>query len=86
MEKQSEQNLIKSILRNEITWIITFVGITIGFFNTVVLPLNEMRIQLSQIQSDISHQNVNYETLNATVQQLNLTVTVLKNRVDNITR
>lgn len=83
-EDNSQQNIIRSILRSEVTWVITFVGITIGFFNTVVLPLNAMRIQLSQIQSDLSKQAVNYEALSLTVQALNTTVTVLKNRIDNL--
>lgn len=81
-----ETSVIRTVLRNEVTWVITFIGITIGFFNYVVIPLNKMQIQLSQIQSDQAKISANYDTLQTAVNTLNTSVGILKSRLDNLTK
>lgn len=85
MSEEKQSGIIRAVLRNEVTWVITFIGITIGFFNMVVLPLNRMQLQLTQIQSDVSKQGQNYETLQTAVSALTTSVSVLKSRLDNLT-
>lgn len=86
MSEEKEQGLIRAILRNEITWVITFIGITIGFFNMVVLPLNDMRIQLTAIQKDLAAQSSQTESLRTAVGALNTAVSVLQTRVDTLSK
>lgn len=85
-QEKQQQGIIRTILRNEITWVVTFIGMTIGFFNTVVLPLNDMRIQLTVIQKELSTQSLQTESLRAAVGALNTAVSVLQTRVDAIAR
>jgi hypothetical protein len=51
MEKN--ENIIRTVLKNEVTWLV-FLGA--GFWTivqTVVLPIQEMQIVLAQVQKDI---------------------------------
>lgn len=50
-----EENLIRSVFKNEITWIIVVITVFYGFIKTVVLPLEKLEIQITQVQVDISN-------------------------------
>lgn len=78
---EKNQGIIRSVLKNEITWVITFISITIGFFNMVVLPLQGMRIQLTQIQSDLSEGKDNYSKLVEANQKLTSRIDVLETKI-----
>lgn len=80
----NQQNIIRTVLRNEITWVITFVGITIGFFNLVVIPLNRVQLQLTQIQSDVADTRLNHERSLAEIQKLTSRLDILETKVSNI--
>lgn len=82
MTEAPSQNIVRVLLRNEITWVVTLVTLTIGFFNMVVLPLNEMRIQLTQIQTEIANQDKQTEILRIAMSSLNTSVSVLQTQVD----
>lgn len=78
-----QQSTIRAILRNEITWVVTFVGITIGFFNMVVIPLNRVQLQLTQIQADLADTKNNYESALTEHQSLRSRVDVLETKVSH---
>ncbi len=49
MEKE---NIIRTILKNEITWVVLIGGFIATFFSQVVIPINNIQIQLVQIQQN----------------------------------
>ena len=54
MSKEKEVNIVRSVLRNEITWLITLILSVWGFVVTVILPLQSLQIQVAQVQHDVS--------------------------------
>lgn len=52
--KSKEENAIRAVLRNEITWIVFIVGAIWGMVAGVVLPLQKLQLQVAQIQMDIA--------------------------------
>lgn len=52
-----EQNTIRTVLRSEITWLISFIVCVMGFVTTVIMPLQKVQIQLAQIQTELQSNN-----------------------------
>ncbi len=75
-------NTVQKILRNEITWVIFIVGILWGVVTSVVLPLQRLQIQVSQVQDEITKQNGNYDVLNQLVNSLNNRTSVIESRLN----
>ena len=75
MEVQRDESFIKTVLRNEVTWVVFVVVGVMGFVSQVALPLQRMQIQLSQIQVDIGQSKSDYS---ATMTELIL----LRSRMD----
>jgi hypothetical protein len=48
-----EENVIRKVLKNEITWIFFIGSFIVAFFTQVVIPINNMQIQLATIQNQI---------------------------------
>ena len=63
MSEQENSNAVRTILRSEITWLISFIALIMGFVSTVVLPLQSLQIQLSSVQADITRESVKFEKL-----------------------
>ena len=82
----NKENIIRQILRNEVTWVITFVSITIGFFNMVVIPLNKVQIQLTQIQTDLADTKKNYQTALMEHQELRSRVDVIETKLNPLVK
>ena len=59
--EEKEIGLIRSILQNEITWLVFIIGGVMGFVSTVVIPLNNVQATLVQIQKDIQNDKVQIE-------------------------
>jgi len=53
VNKMEKENIIRTILKNEITWLIMLVGAISSFFSFVVIPINHLNYQVAQIQIDI---------------------------------
>lgn len=53
MNNEHEIGTVRSILRSELTWTVFVIAAIWGFVTSVVLPLQRLQIQLSQIQSDL---------------------------------
>ena len=63
MSEQENSNAVRTILRSEITWLISFIALIMGFVSTVVLPLQSLQIQLTEVQTDITKEAVRYDKL-----------------------
>lgn len=63
MEETKDQSLIRVVLKNEITWIIAIITMVLGFVNTVILPIQKMQLQLTQIQTDIAQGKQDYQAI-----------------------
>lgn len=80
----NEDNTIRKILRNEITWVVFTFGFLWGVVNTVVLPLQKLQIQLAQVQVDLTSQNKKYDTLTNALNLIGNRTSVLESEVNNI--
>ena len=54
MDTNQEKSLVRMILQSEITWLVFTVGVVMTFVTTVILPIQNMQIQLTDIHKDIS--------------------------------
>ena len=52
--QQQEENIVRKVLKNEITWVISIATFIIAFFTQVIIPINTIQLQLVSIQSDIT--------------------------------
>ncbi len=73
-----QNEAFKKVFRNELTWLLFIIGTFLGVFNSVILPLQKIQLQISQIQSDIQNQNFRYEGLAGELKALSKEVTILK--------
>jgi hypothetical protein len=63
MSDQEETSIIRAILRSELTWGIFLIGALMGFVSTVVLPIQKLQIQVTQIQLEITHSLATYDQI-----------------------
>ncbi len=54
MQEVEESNAVRTILRSEITWLVSFIALIMGFVSTVVLPLQSLQIQLTAVQAQLA--------------------------------
>ncbi len=48
-----QENIIRTVLKSEVTWIIGILTFVATFVTGVIIPINTMQIQLASIQGDI---------------------------------
>lgn len=70
--EEKNQNAVRSVLRSEITWLISFIFCIMGFVTSVVMPLQKLQIQLAQIQSDLVINKSSYSQLEARLNKIEL--------------
>src|ERR1035437_8531033 len=51
--KPTDEGIIKTIFKNEITWIIMIVGSVWSFTSMVILPINTIQAQVTDIQKQL---------------------------------
>ena len=51
--KPTEDGVIRTIFKNEITWIILIVGSVWSFTSMVILPINTIQTQLAEIKNQL---------------------------------
>jgi len=51
---QEKENIVRSVLKSEITWAVFLIGGVMGFISTVVLPIQKLQLDVSQIRVDIA--------------------------------
>lgn len=64
-----EQNTVRKILKNEITWAIMIAVGVAGFYKTLVIPINNLQLAIAQIQQSINDSNIKYTSLDARITQ-----------------
>lgn len=78
-----EENIIRQILKNEITWIFAIIGCGWTFVTTVILPLNTIQQQLVQIQQNQAS-NINFQKqIQLTTNDFNSRISVLEAEIKN---
>nr|AKH47819.1 hypothetical protein [uncultured marine virus] len=73
MVKDYSESGIRKVLRSEITWILLFLGLVGGFVRTVVIPINNLQIQVAQItlsMDDISQIKTDHSLIKQEIGQL----------------
>lgn len=56
----NEQNILRSILRSEVTWVISIVVVVWSFVTTVVLPIQKLQINVENIQKQLADESKRY--------------------------
>lgn len=74
---------IQKAFRNEFVWIGMILTFLWFFVTTVVLPLQKLQIQVTQIQTDLTSQNKKYDALDKLVNNLSTRMSVVETRLDN---
>lgn len=78
MEK--ETNIVKQILRNEITWLVCICGATWGFVSTVVLPIQALQIGQTKIQEQLTIESNKYGQFEGRLGKLEVEHALLKDK------
>jgi uncharacterized membrane-anchored protein YhcB (DUF1043 family) len=63
MQEVEESNAVRTILRSEITWLVSFIALIMGFVSTVVLPLQSLQIQLTSVQGEVVKNGLHFDKL-----------------------
>jgi len=56
----NEQNILRSILRSEVTWVISIVVVVWSFVTTVVLPIQKLQINVEDIKLQLAKESERY--------------------------
>lgn len=83
MEEQ-QQNVVRTVLRSEITWLVSFVLFIMGFVTTVIMPLQKVQLQLAQIQIDVLSNRDIYTQLETRVGRLELDHARMEQVINNL--
>jgi hypothetical protein len=59
--EQKEVGLIRQVLQSELTWFVFIVGGLWGFVAMVILPLQQIQFEITQVSSTLLEQKVQYE-------------------------
>ncbi len=52
--RQDDDNVVRKVLKNEVTWIISVLVFGWGIVTQVILPINTIQLQLVSIQAQLS--------------------------------
>lgn len=75
-----EQNIVRTVLKNEITWIVMIVATIWGCVQTVILPIQSLQFQITQLQVAISE----IKTYDTRITQNSNDILVLKQVTKNL--
>jgi hypothetical protein len=80
--EDKQQNIIRTLLKNEITWLLFIIAGVMGFVAQVILPLQRMSLQLTQIQMDLADTKKNYQTALMEHQDLRSRVDIIETKLN----
>jgi hypothetical protein len=63
MSKNNDESVLRKLLRSEITWTVSVVIGVMGFVKTVVIPINNLQLQVAEIQRGINSDRSRYDEL-----------------------
>ena len=64
-KNNSQQDIVRSVLKSEFTWVLVIIGAVWGFVGLVILPLQEIQINIKAIQQSQLEQKISYEKFDA---------------------
>ena len=79
--EQQQQSLVRSLLKNELTWLFMVIAAVMGFVSQVILPLQRMSLQLTQIQVDLADTKENYQQALKEHQSLTSRIDILETKI-----
>jgi hypothetical protein len=80
--EDKQQNIIRTLLKNEITWLLFIIAGVMGFVAQIILPLQRMSLQLTQIQMDLADTKKNYQTALMEHQDLRSRVDIIETKLN----
>ena len=57
------QNAVRAVLRNEITWIIFIIGLLWGAVQGIILPIQALQLGQAQIQQQLQSEKKTYDNM-----------------------
>ncbi len=51
---KQEENLVRKIMKSEITWIVMIIGFVTSFFTQVIIPIKTIEIELIALQGSVT--------------------------------
>lgn len=78
MSDELKTSVIQKVFRSDITAIVSILAVGWAVVTTIILPIQSMQIQLTQVQSELADQKTQYATIlisQATQQQSLIDVT-----------
>ena len=84
MEKGNSENFIRTVLRSEITWAVCLIGGVTSFFTMVVLPIQKLQIQISQVQDQIMSESNSFKDMSLSLQQVSSKQQVDESQINQI--
>jgi len=83
---EQEKITIRKIMQNEFTWIVMIIASVMGFVSQVILPIQSMQIQLTQIQQIILETKQNYQIAMQEHQSLRSRVDIIETKLNNLAK
>lgn len=81
IKEERAQSAIRAVLRNEFTWIIFIIGLVYGTVSTIILPLQELQINMKQMQVTLLELNSNNKNILLAKQELDTRLSILETEV-----
>lgn len=79
-----EESMFRTLLKNEVTWVVMIIAAVLGVVRTVIIPLNNMQIQLTQIQLDIAQSKSDFRLSEIERQSNKSRIDVLETQVNSL--
>lgn len=77
-ESPKSESFIRAVLQNEITWLFLIITGVFGFVSTVVLPIQKLQLQVTQIQTDLTDSKLGYKDILENYNDLSTRVTTIE--------
>lgn len=81
MPEISGDNAVRRVLKHELTWIIFIVAMLWGFVTTVILPIKELQIQLTQVHKELASQDMDTTDIMKIHQQINDRLLIIEQKL-----
>ena len=76
------QNAVRAVLRNELTWILFILGAGWGIIVGVVLPIQALQIQVAAVQAQLQSERTTYDSMQQDLGVLKSQQAVTESKLD----
>lgn len=70
--KEDQIGMFRALLKSEITWACFLVAGVMGFVSSVVLPIQKLQLQVTQIQVDLAKEVSTYSGFDQRITELEI--------------